>query len=67
VWRTTENDQLMSYAMNDTMRIGQWEEVHQDPYREDARYIHIQELVNVLQHQKSIKANVTRRVVIKMR
>jgi len=67
MWRTTENDQLMSYAMNDTMRIGQWEEVHQDPHRENADDIHIQEFVNDLQHQKSIKANATRRVVIKIR
>lgn len=40
--------------MNDTMQIGQWEEVHQ-------------ELVNNLQQQKSIKANATMRVVIIIR
>jgi hypothetical protein len=57
----------MFYAMNDTMRIEQWEEVHQDPHREDAGDIHIQEFVNDLQHQKSIKANMTRRVVNKIR
>ena len=40
--------------MNDTMQIGQWEEVHQ-------------ELVNNLQHQKSIKAIANMRVVMSIR
>src|SRR5215471_17480351 len=40
--------------MNDTMQIGQWEEVHQ-------------ELVNNLQHQKRIKANANMRVVMSIR
>jgi hypothetical protein len=27
MWRAIEKDQLMFYVMNDTMQIGQWEEV----------------------------------------
>jgi hypothetical protein len=37
------------------------------PHRQDAGDINIQEFVNDLQHQKSIKANVARRAVIRMR